>query len=167
MAAARRLGAIADALAMVAPPTICGQAQNIVSASSGLEPYGGPKFLASDGRDDAYQGNPQSVPAARAADTFYQAVAADARRRHQTVPPEWTQIVPGQKLSYEHALAGPSDGLAEHRKLPVMVLAGCKPGPTLLLIAGEHGNECERLIAAGCTHRTEHCVAPTGGVAGC
>ena len=52
------------------------------------------------------------------------------------------------RLTIEVRPTGDLDaGLLAERALPVMVAAGKEPGPTLLLIAGEHGNEYESIAS--------------------
>jgi predicted deacylase len=58
----------------------------------------------------------------------------------------WTDVPRGQLTHYEHPVVG-SDALTRERGLPVSVVAGAEDGPVLLLIAGEHGNEYESIIA--------------------
>ena len=36
---------------------------------------------------------------------------------------------------------------AGSRSLPVVVMVGARPGPTLLIVAGEHGDEYEGMVA--------------------
>lgn len=130
----RRLQLVSDAigphkLAPVSPPV----------ADTHPTGYGGPKHLERAGRDAGEAGLHSSAQAG-AADRHFQAVSADA----DAGAPRWTTVEPGGRLQYEHALAGRTDGgLLDSCALPVMVVAGTKPGPTILLIAGEHGNECE------------------------
>ena len=66
-------------------------------------------------------------------------------------PPEqgdltWTGAPRGETFRYEHPLPG-DDDLTVARALPVTVVTGFEDGPTLLLIAGEHGNEYENIVA--------------------
>lgn len=58
----------------------------------------------------------------------------------------WTEAPGGQRTHYEHPVVG-DDPLTKERGLPVTVVAGVEDGPVLLLIAGEHGNEYESIIA--------------------
>lgn len=58
----------------------------------------------------------------------------------------WTDAPRGQRTDYEHPVVG-DDELTRQRGLPVTVVAGVEDGPVLLLIAGEHGNEYESIIA--------------------
>ena len=58
----------------------------------------------------------------------------------------WTEAPRGQLTQYEHPVIG-DDALTRERSLPVSVVAGTEDGPVLLLIAGEHGNEYESIIA--------------------
>ena len=58
----------------------------------------------------------------------------------------WTEAARGQATRYTHPIAG-DDKLTGERGLPVTVVAGTTDGPTLLLIAGEHGNEYENIVA--------------------
>jgi uncharacterized protein len=82
---------------------------------------------------------PHDIPTIRAQDPLYQAPAA-------TVPVQWAQVQPGNKVRYEHPVIG-NDNLTRQRGLPVTVVAGATEGPLLLLIAGEHGNEYENIAA--------------------
>jgi predicted deacylase len=43
---------------------------------------------------------------------------------------------------------------AGDRSLPVIVMNGARPGPTLLIVAGEHGDEYEGMIAIHTLART-------------
>ena len=56
----------------------------------------------------------------------------------------WTRAPRGQTTRYQHPVIG-DDDLA--RSLPVTVVVGAQDGPVLLLIAGEHGNEYENIVA--------------------
>ena len=58
----------------------------------------------------------------------------------------WTDAPKGQLTNYEHPVVG-DDALTRERGLPVTVAAGAEDGPVLLLLAGEHGNEYESIIA--------------------
>jgi predicted deacylase len=58
----------------------------------------------------------------------------------------WTKAPRGQITRYEHPVCG-DDPLTRERSLPVTVVAGTEEGPLLLLIAGEHGNEYENIVA--------------------
>ena len=58
----------------------------------------------------------------------------------------WTEAPGGQRTHYKHPVVG-DDPLTKERGLPVTVVAGMEDGPVLLLIAGEHGNEYESIIA--------------------
>ena len=58
----------------------------------------------------------------------------------------WTEAPRGQATRYTHPIAG-DDPLTRERGLPVTVITGNEDGPTLLLIAGEHGNEYENIVA--------------------
>lgn len=58
----------------------------------------------------------------------------------------WAEAPRGQRTDYAHAVVG-DDALTEQCALPVTVVAGADEGPVLLLIAGEHGNEYESIIA--------------------
>ncbi len=58
----------------------------------------------------------------------------------------WTEVPRGKLTHYEHPVVG-DDALTRERSLPVSVVAGIEDGPVLLLIAGEHGNEYESIIA--------------------
>lgn len=59
---------------------------------------------------------------------------------------------PGSEASAALDAPEPIIGFSRHvpagdRSLPTIVLNGAKPGPTLLVIAGEHGDEYEGMIA--------------------
>jgi len=58
----------------------------------------------------------------------------------------WTEAPRSQTTRYTHPIAG-DDDLSRERGLPVTVVTGSQDGPTLLLIAGEHGNEYENIVA--------------------
>ena len=58
----------------------------------------------------------------------------------------WTEAPRGQTTRYTHPIVG-NDQLTRERGLPVTVTTGTEDGPTLLLIAGEHGNEYENIVA--------------------
>ncbi len=58
----------------------------------------------------------------------------------------WVDVARGQRTDYEHPVVG-DDELTRQRGLPVTVVAGAEDGPVLLLIAGEHGNEYESILA--------------------
>ena len=58
----------------------------------------------------------------------------------------WTDTPRGQRTCYAHPIVG-DDALTRERSLPVTVVTGAEDGPVLLLIAGEHGNEYESIIA--------------------
>lgn len=61
----------------------------------------------------------------------------------------WLSTQPGQTLRYAHPVVGEAAGgsQADDRSLPVTVVHGAQDGPLLLLIAGEHGNEYESIVA--------------------
>ena len=67
----------------------------------------------------------------------------------------WTQAPHSQTSHYTHPIVGgdggddddDDDDLTRARGLPVTVVTGSEDGPTLLLIAGEHGNEYENIVA--------------------
>ena len=80
------------------------------------------------------------IAATRRADPFYRDPAAGIRETY------WTQTPRGQVTRYQHPIPG-DDDLSRARALPVTVIAGVEDGPTLLLIAGEHGNEYENIVA--------------------
>ena len=58
----------------------------------------------------------------------------------------WTEAPRGELTHYEHPVVGDNE-LTKERSLPVSVVAGAEEGPVLLLIAGEHGNEYESIVA--------------------
>ncbi len=58
----------------------------------------------------------------------------------------WTATPPGQVTRYEHPVVG-TDALTQECSLPVTVVTGLTEGPILVLLAGEHGNEYESIIA--------------------
>lgn len=69
------------------------------------------------------------------------------------IHPAWHQVEAGTKTTFSFPVAGRADGSII--KLPVMVVRGAKPGKTLLVIAGVHGDEFEGMAAlhqvfAGC-----------------
>ena len=76
----------------------------------------------------------------RQADPWYRDPAEEIRVS------TWTATPRGQTTRYEHPVVG-DDELTGQRGLPVTVVAGAEDGPLLLLIAGEHGNEYENLVA--------------------
>jgi predicted deacylase len=51
----------------------------------------------------------------------------------------WAEVARGESLRYMHPLVG--SPAAPNAALPVVVVVGVTPGPTLLLIAGEHGDD--------------------------
>eukprot|EP01052_Picozoa_sp_SAG31_P008071 SAG31_NODE_398_length_16250_cov_8.737601_13_plen_392_part_00 len=74
------------------------------------------------------------------------------------IPPRWASVRAGRVERFYHPLIPAVDGTldaprpvrgfsravpAGDRSLPVIVMAGAKPGPTLLILAGEHGDEYE------------------------
>ena len=61
-------------------------------------------------------------------------------------PMLWQFCPRGQDTRYYHHICG-SDPLSAERSLPVIVLAGKHDGPTLLVLAGEHGDEYEGMTA--------------------
>jgi hypothetical protein len=115
----------------------------------------------------------RSVEQAQSTDAWFAASTRDAAEPL----PRWATVPRGQRLRYEHPLpaagvgavppeqrgmhiargsivsytarpAGELDAsLLAERSLPVMVAAGAEDGPTLLFIAGEHGNEYESIVA--------------------
>ena len=77
-------------------------------------------------------------------------------------PPRWLSVPASSVERFYHPLIPSADGAldaprpvrgfsrdvpAGDRSLPVIVMAGAKPGPTLLVIAGEHGDEYEGMAA--------------------
>ena len=126
--------------------------------------------------DAEHQADERSFTAARLADPFFAATlapaAADPPRWATVAPGEklnyahalpdgaTADVPPGERG--RHVAKGPASdrltievrptgdldaGLLAERALPVMVAAGKEPGPTLLLIAGEHGNEYESIAS--------------------
>ena len=94
----------------------------------------------------------------RAVEPFGAAAAAPPARP----PPRWLSVPAGSVERFYHPLIPSTDGSldaprpvrgfsrdvpAGDRSLPVIVMAGATPGPTLLLIAGEHGDEYEGMAA--------------------
>tara|TARA_B100001250_G_scaffold414569_1_gene453967 strand:- start:62 stop:1153 length:1092 start_codon:yes stop_codon:yes gene_type:complete len=69
----------------------------------------------------------------------------------ETVPnlsDKWTTTARGQVTHYFHPIVGSTKDIIDHKNsLPVTVVNGTKDGPTLLIIAGEHGNEYENIAA--------------------
>ena len=69
----------------------------------------------------------------------------------ETVPnlsDKWTTTARGQVTHYFHPIVGSTKDIIDHKdSLPVTVVNGTKDGPTLLIIAGEHGNEYENIAA--------------------
>ena len=80
------------------------------------------------------------IAATRRADPYYRDPAGESREAY------WTEAPRGQVIRYQHSIPG-DDDLSRARALPVTVVAGAAAGPTLLLIAGEHGNEYENIVA--------------------
>lgn len=136
-----------------------------LSPASGAA-YRGPKLLEREGRDAEFSADPRSVEQAQLTDVFY----APSTRDASAALPRWATVPRGEKLMYEQPLpvatasvpeeqrgmhiargsvisytarpVGELDAdLAKDRSLPVMVAAGAEVGPTILFIAGEHGNE--------------------------
>jgi predicted deacylase len=77
----------------------------------------------------------------------------------------WTEVPRGQLTHYEHPVVG-DDTLTRERGLPVTVVTGVEDGPVLLLIAGEHGNEYESIIALQETLKGLNPAALRGTVVG-
>ena len=73
-------------------------------------------------------------------DSFYRPPAGEIRVAY------WTEAPRGQVTRYAHPIAG-DDDLSRACALPVTVVAGAQDGPTFLIIAGEHGNEYENIVA--------------------
>ena len=82
----------------------------------------------------------QDIKTTRQQDPWYRAPATAIRVS------TWTEAPRGQATRYTHPIAG-DDPLTRERGLPVTVITGNEDGPTLLLIAGEHGNEYENIVA--------------------
>lgn len=78
---------------------------------------------------------------------------------------KWTKAPRGQVTRYEHPIAG-DDDLSRTRGLPVTVVSGAEQGPLLLLIAGEHGNEYENIVALQETLQTLDPATLKGRVVG-
>ena len=92
------------------------------------------------------------IASTRRADPFYRNPAEGNHEAYWTVAPR------GQVTRYQHPIPG-EDNLSRERGLPVTVVAGAEEGPTLLLIAGEHGNEYENIVAL---QETLAALDPTG-----
>ena len=61
---------------------------------------------------------------------------------------EWTVKEKGQITHYFHPIIGTTENIIDEKNsLPVTVVNGTQDGPTLLIIAGEHGNEYENIAA--------------------
>jgi len=82
----------------------------------------------------------QDITTTRQQDPWYRDPAKEIRVS------TWTAAPRGQTTRYTHPIAG-DDELTRERGLPVTVVTGAADGPTLLLIAGEHGNEYENIVA--------------------
>ena len=59
----------------------------------------------------------------------------------------WWATEPGTKRSYSHQLGPDVEAWAPGRALLVLVAQGARPGPTLLVTAGIHGNEYDGMMA--------------------
>jgi predicted deacylase len=59
----------------------------------------------------------------------------------------WWDTAPGTKRAYSHQLGPGVEAWAPGRALPVLVVKGSRPGPTLLVSAGIHGNEYDGMVA--------------------
>lgn len=81
-----------------------------------------------------------AIDTIRAQDPWYRDPQSEVRDS------TWTRAPRGQTTRYEHPVVG-DDVLTRKRGLPVTVVAGAEEGPVLLLIAGEHGNEYENIVA--------------------
>ena len=77
----------------------------------------------------------------------------------------WTEAPRGQLTHYQHPVVG-DDALTRERSLPVTVVTGSEDGPVLLLLAGEHGNEYESIVALQETLRNLDPAALKGRVVG-
>jgi len=77
----------------------------------------------------------------------------------------WTDTPLGETTHYQHPLVG-DDALTRERGLPITVVTGAQAGPVLLLLAGEHGNEYESIIALQETLRRLDPAALKGKVVG-
>ena len=61
---------------------------------------------------------------------------------------EWTKKEKGQITHYFHPIIGKPESQIDYKNsLPVTVVNGRADGPTILIIAGEHGNEYENIAA--------------------
>jgi hypothetical protein len=172
----RRMASLACALGgpPIAEQAQLQAASTTSGTSSSSRRYGGAKPLQ-HGRDAAHQGDGRrSVQQVRSADRYYSRsvprsadplprwaeVAAGEKLQYQHALPSVgaTLLVPPAQRGLHIArgtlsqhVAQPSgeldSGLLAERALPVLVATGAAPGPTLLLIAGEHGNEYESIAA--------------------
>lgn len=82
----------------------------------------------------------QSIEAIRQRDPWYRDPAPNREACR------WLDVPAGEMLRYSHPVGG-DDALTADRALPVTVVHGAFEGPLLLLIAGEHGNEYENIVA--------------------
>lgn len=57
----------------------------------------------------------------------------------------WHDLKPGNKAAFTHPIIARADG--SRIELPVLVVSGAKPGKTLLVTAGVHGDEFEGMAA--------------------
>lgn len=151
--------------------TAGGRRRPVTRAAAGI--YKGPTKHLLHGRDAAYQADRRSVSQVRLTDTYYGGSVPGVA----DPLPRWATVPPGEKLRYEHSLSSVGvshvppgqrglhiarGALSQHvvqplgeldsellseRALPVLVAAGAMQGPTLMLIAGEHGNEYESIAA--------------------
>ena len=83
---------------------------------------------------------PSAIAEARARDPWYREPATEIRDS------TWTKAPRGHTTRYEHPVCG-DDDLTRECSLPVTVVAGQEEGSLLLLLAGEHGNEYENIVA--------------------
>lgn len=140
-----------------------------LAASTVSHVYGGPSQLLASGRgfaDDPHVSHVQEVDScfapreAHAPLPRWATVARGEKLYYEhplpvqpddgPVPPEerGLHIARGSIVSYTARPVGDLDAsLLTDRALPVMVAAGMHDGPTLLFIAGEHGNEYESIAA--------------------
>jgi len=82
----------------------------------------------------------QSIQSVRKLDPWYYLPEPDFKSC------SWLETPEGEVLRYMHPIV--EDGASTvDRSLPVTVVNGAREGPLLLLLAGEHGNEYENIVA--------------------
>ncbi len=81
-------------------------------------------------------------------------------------PNPWQDTPPSTKRTYQHALG---EGAPADRAMPVMVVRGSAEGPTLLTLAGVHGDEYEPMAATQrvCRELDAEVLAGTWVAVGC